>query len=86
MYEYIFRIVKKTVVFDLDETLIHCNENQTLKADTYIPITFPSGDSVSAGINIRPFAKWILVALSELCEVIIFTASHACYASKVYIR
>ncbi|CAD8185992.1 unnamed protein product [Paramecium octaurelia] len=74
---------KKTVVFDLDETLIHCNENQTLKADIYIPIKFPSGDVVSAGINIRPYAKWILTELSKLCEVIVFTASHQCYASQV---
>lgn len=72
-------------MFDLDETLIHCNENQALKADIYLPITFPSGDTVQAGINVRPFAKWILTALSELCEVIVFTASHECYASKVFV-
>lgn len=40
-----FYVDKKTVVFDLDETLIHCNENQNLKADVYLPITFPSGDT-----------------------------------------
>ncbi|CAD8182007.1 unnamed protein product [Paramecium octaurelia] len=74
---------KKTVVFDLDETLIHCNENQNLKADVYLPITFPSGDTAQAGINIRPYAKWILQELSQLCEVIVFTASHQCYASQV---
>ncbi|CAD8053195.1 unnamed protein product [Paramecium primaurelia] len=74
---------QKTVVFDLDETLIHCNENQTLKADVYLPITFPSGDTVQAGINIRPYAKWILQELSQICEVIVFTASHQCYASQV---
>ncbi|CAD8108497.1 unnamed protein product [Paramecium sonneborni] len=74
---------KKTVVFDLDETLIHCNENQNLRADVYLPITFPSGDKAQAGINIRPYAKWILQELSQLCEVIVFTASHQCYASQV---
>ncbi|CAD8044417.1 unnamed protein product [Paramecium primaurelia] len=74
---------QKTVVFDLDETLIHCNENQNIKSDVYLPITFPTGDTVSAGINIRPWAKQILSQLSEVCEVVIFTASHQCYASQV---
>ncbi|CAK70212.1 unnamed protein product (macronuclear) [Paramecium tetraurelia] len=74
---------QKTVVFDLDETLIHCNENQNIKSDVYLPITFPSGDTVQAGINIRPWAKQILNLLSEVCEVVVFTASHQCYASQV---
>lgn len=74
---------KKTVIFDLDETLIHCNENNNLPADVYLPILFPSGDKVKAGINIRPLASYILKEMSELCEIIIFTASHACYANKV---
>ena len=62
--KYISLLVKKTIVFDLDETLIHCNENQNLRADVYLPITFPSGDTAQAGINIRPYAKWILQELS----------------------
>ncbi|CAD8089018.1 unnamed protein product [Paramecium sonneborni] len=74
---------QKTVVFDLDETLIHCNENQFLKADVHLPIRFPTGDTVLAGINIRPYARWILIELSKVCEVIVFTASHQCYASQV---
>jgi CTD small phosphatase-like protein 2 len=36
----------KTIVFDLDETLIHCNENNQIKADVYIPIIFPTGDTI----------------------------------------
>ncbi|CAD8139702.1 unnamed protein product [Paramecium octaurelia] len=73
----------KTVVFDLDETLIHCNEDQKMKSEVYLPITFPSGETVQAGINIRPWAKQILNQLSDICEVVIFTASHQCYASQV---
>ncbi|CAD8047657.1 unnamed protein product [Paramecium sonneborni] len=74
---------RKIVVFDLDETLIHCNENQNNKSEVCLPITFPSGDTVQAGINIRPWAKQILSLLSEVCEVVVFTASHKCYASQV---
>ncbi|CAD8139156.1 unnamed protein product [Paramecium pentaurelia] len=73
----------KTIVFDLDETLIHCNENNTIKSEILLPITFPSGEIVQAGINVRPWAKEILQKLSEVCEVVIFTASHKCYASQV---
>ena len=38
---------------------------------------------VQAGINIRPYAKSILKELSQYFEVIIFTASHGCYANVV---
>jgi CTD small phosphatase-like protein 2 len=32
---------------------------------------------------VRPFAKQLLAQLSQHCEVIVFTASHACYANVV---
>ncbi|CAD8077165.1 unnamed protein product [Paramecium sonneborni] len=73
----------KTIVFDLDETLIHCYENNTTKPEILLPITFPSGEIVIANINVRPWAKEILLKLSEVCEVVIFTASHKCYAQQV---
>jgi len=34
---------KKTVIFDLDETLIHCNENMNVSSDFKIKINFPTG-------------------------------------------
>ena len=74
---------QKTLIFDLDETLIHCNEDQSIKSDIKIPITFPTGEKIEAGINIRPFAFEILEQMSEFFEIIIFTASHSCYANPV---
>ncbi|KAL4491980.1 hypothetical protein ABPG72_008401 [Tetrahymena utriculariae] len=74
---------KKTIVFDLDETLIHCNESTDIPADVIIPIKFPNNDIIDAGINIRPFAKECLEELSKHFEIIVFTASHGCYAIKV---
>ena len=74
---------KKTIVFDLDETLIHCNESINMPADVILAIKFPSGETVQAGINIRPYAKAILKELNKDFEIIVFTASHACYANKV---
>ncbi len=49
--------IKKTIVFDLDETLVHCVDdivNNT--CDHVIKVRFPNGETVEAGINVRPFA------------------------------
>jgi CTD small phosphatase-like protein 2 len=48
---------KPTLIFDLDETLIHCNENASMPCDVLLPIKFPNGATVKAGINIRPYAR-----------------------------
>lgn len=67
----------------MDETLIHCNEDQNGPCDIRVPVTFPSGEKIMAGINVRPYAKEILNDLSKHFEVIVFTASHSCYANPV---
>jgi len=74
---------KKTLVFDMDETLIHCNESLDMPADVILPIIFPNGEVVEAGINIRPYAIEILRELSQYFEIMVFTASHSCYANVV---
>ncbi|OMJ91227.1 hypothetical protein SteCoe_6298 [Stentor coeruleus] len=74
---------KKTIVFDLDETLVHCVDDPNLQPDVILPIIFPSGETVNAGINIRPFARECLTEAVKHFEVIIFTASHKCYADVV---
>jgi CTD small phosphatase-like protein 2 len=38
---------------------------------------------MQAGINIRPFAQQLLAQLALHCEIIVFTASHSCYANVV---
>ena len=54
----------KTVVFDLDETLIHCVDDVDAdNPDVIIPIQFSEEpEPVLAGINIRPFARECLEA------------------------
>ncbi|CAD8110098.1 unnamed protein product [Paramecium sonneborni] len=74
---------KKTIVFDLDETLIHCNESIQIQGDVVLPIKFPSGEIIEASINIRPYAQQILKTLNKHFELIVFTASHSCYANVV---
>lgn len=70
-------------MFDLDETLIHCTDGSGKTSDVYLPIVFPNGEIVEAGINVRPYAVYILSELSKFCEVVVFTASHSSYATKV---
>lgn len=82
-------IGKKTLIFDLDETLIHCNDSKEVKSDIVLPIIFENGETVDvnykiqAGINIRPYAIEILEKMSKDFEIIIFTASHSCYANVI---
>ena len=47
----------KTLIFDLDETLVHCIEDiENNSFDLPIMVNFPNGETVKAGINVRPFA------------------------------
>jgi Dullard-like phosphatase family protein len=77
---------RKTVVFDLDETLVHCVEST--KGDVDVTVVFPTGEKIDVipkqvGINIRPFARECLSEASQIFEVVVFTASHRCYADAV---
>lgn len=54
-----------------------------MPSDCILPIKFPNGENVEAGINIRPFCQEVLEELSKHYEIIVFTASHSCYASTV---
>ncbi|OMJ88039.1 hypothetical protein SteCoe_10110 [Stentor coeruleus] len=75
---------KKTIIFDLDETLVHCCEDITTSNPTVIlPVVFPTGETVQAGINIRPYALECLREVNKEFEVFVFTASHPCYANVV---
>lgn len=80
---------KKTMIFDLDETLVHCcEEHQLSSADVVLPVRLPSGEVINvrnmqAGINIRPHVQALLEAARADFEVFVFTASHQCYADVV---
>lgn len=41
----------------MDETLIHCVDDlESESADIILNVKFPNGDTVEAGINVRPYA------------------------------
>ena len=49
---------KYTIIFDLDETLIHCLDiKKGLKSDIILPVIFPDKKQINIGINIRPYTK-----------------------------
>ena len=77
-YEY-----KKTVIFDLDETLVHCCDDTSVECTVVLPIVFSNGDIMQAPISIRPYALECLKKASKNYEVIVFTASQQCYADAV---
>ncbi|CDW84172.1 nli interacting factor-like phosphatase family protein [Stylonychia lemnae] len=76
---------KKTLIFDMDETLIHCVDDiENEDPDVIIPIDFPDEDElVNAGVNIRPYLYECLEEANKLFQVIVFTASHKAYADAI---
>jgi predicted HAD superfamily phosphohydrolase YqeG len=49
--------IKKTIIFDLDETLAHCvrQENPNRAPDVHLDINLISGKVLRAGFNVRPY-------------------------------
>ena len=81
-------------MFDLDETLVHCDLKGSLRkigSSVTVVITLPNKDKVEvsqpltpqAHVNIRPHAKELIKNMSKIFEVGVFTASHYCYAEEV---
>ena len=67
---------------DLDETLVHCNENISNEADMKLQIKI-DGNLINISINIRPYALTFLKKMTSKYEIIIFTASHKTYANAI---
>lgn len=74
---------KKTLIFDMDETLIHCVDSIEDEDPQFIIKVPLDGEEVDAGINIRPYALECLEAVNQRFQVIVFTASHQSYADAV---
>jgi Dullard-like phosphatase family protein len=74
---------KKTVILDLDETMIHSDFTSKYENHDHL-ITFVSdGEEFSVAIFIRPGLNDFLEKLSEKFEVVVFTASVKEYADAV---
>lgn len=78
-----FILGKKLLIFDLDETLVHCVTDNIKRADHAITVTLNTGEQIAAGVYIRPYAVECLRELKEYYDLIVFTASEPSYANIV---
>ena len=73
---------RKTVVLDLDETLIHASSSIS-SPDYVISRILSDNSNLNIRVSVRPYARDFLRILSELAEIIIFTASLKPYADPI---
>lgn len=52
-------IDSKTLVFDMDETLIHCNESTEIPCDVVVDIKFPTGERIQVSIQELSCFVWL---------------------------
>lgn len=72
-----------TLVLDLDETLVHCITKVSPEHyDFGFPIVFRD-EVIKVYCRMRPHLKHFLEVVSEMFEVVLFTASHQTYASQL---
>jgi len=77
--------ITKVLIFDLDETLAHCVRHETPDQPPQVTlnISTPTGKSIPAGFNIRPYTHEMLKEVNKYYEVVVFTASHKWYANVI---
>lgn len=73
---------KKTLILDLDETLVHSSPTPFPKNDLVLEVDF-DGILYNIYVLIRPGAEAFIKRMSKLFEVVIFTASISRYASPL---
>ena len=74
---------KKIALFDLDETLVHCNNNEPGMNGDVVSVKLPTNKIVKVGLNIRKNWQNALDLIMNHYHVVIYTASHPSYADAV---
>lgn len=74
---------KKTLVLDLDETLVHSSlDTCEARPDFTFPVAF-GGRVHKVGVQRRPYLGAFLDRVAEIFEVVVFTASQKIYAEQL---
>lgn len=73
---------KITLVLDLDETLVHCTIDEIPNPDHIFPVQF-NGFYYQVYVRLRPHLQHFLRAVSQMFEVVVFTASQKVYADAL---
>ncbi|CAD8091095.1 unnamed protein product [Paramecium sonneborni] len=72
----------KTLLLDLDETLIHsCSSREIYQ--TCILAVSDQGEEARIYLNVRPFCQWFLQQMSLLYTIYVYTASSSAYANTI---
>ncbi|KAK9803388.1 hypothetical protein WJX72_003872 [[Myrmecia] bisecta] len=76
------RFARKTLVLDLDETLVHSTLDSFDKVDFTFPVSF-NGRQHTVNVRQRPHLFTFLERTAQLFEVVVFTASQKVYAEEL---
>lgn len=73
---------KKTLVLDLDETLVHSSFMQEAQSKLELSLSI-EGRTITIYVNIRPGVQEFLERTAKMYELVVFTASLAKYADPL---
>jgi len=73
---------KPILVLDLDETLVHCSPEPIKNAEKTFNMS-SEGHNYTIYVKFRPFLDFFLKEVSQVFDLMLFTASQQSYAGKV---